>query len=110
MTATDDAALVDDLVARARAAQAAYEQGGSQRRYDRAAEAAAWAIMEPARNRRLGRERLSGVSKTIGSHIDNPHDAGTVQGQSCKSHRHGLTIKEGRNISNVPPVLREYLR
>ena len=41
------------IVERARAAQAAYETKGSQERYDRAAQAVAWAIMEPSRNRTL---------------------------------------------------------
>jgi len=42
-----------EIVARSRAAQMRYETGGSQKRYDRAAQAAAWAIMEPERNRAL---------------------------------------------------------
>ena len=42
-----------EIVARARAAQAKYEANGSQERYDRAAQAVAWAIMEPGRNRAL---------------------------------------------------------
>ncbi len=46
-------AEIDAIVARAAAAQARYEADGSQTRYDRAAQAAAWAIMEPARNRKL---------------------------------------------------------
>ncbi len=41
------------IVAQAREAQARYEAEGSQERYDRAAQAAAWAIMEPTRNREL---------------------------------------------------------
>ena len=49
MTATGIAQIVDA----SRAAQMRYEASGSQRRYDRAAQAAAWAIMEPARNREL---------------------------------------------------------
>ena len=44
---------IDVIVQRAKAAQARYETNGSQTRYDRAAQAAAWAIMEPARNREL---------------------------------------------------------
>ena len=44
---------VETVVARARAAQTRYEANGSQARYDRAAQAAAWAIMEPGRNRQL---------------------------------------------------------
>ncbi|WP_195819070.1 acylating sulfoacetaldehyde dehydrogenase [Roseobacter sp. MH60115] len=49
----DDLAEVDTIVATARAAQARFEAGGSQALYDRAALAAGWAIMEPARNRHL---------------------------------------------------------
>ncbi|MCC5956232.1 MAG: aldehyde dehydrogenase family protein [Natronohydrobacter sp.] len=44
---------VEALVLRARQAQAAFESAGSQARYDRAALAAAWAIMEPGRNAAL---------------------------------------------------------
>jgi sulfoacetaldehyde dehydrogenase len=53
MTAPDAAHQVETIVARARAAQIAFEKGGSQEIYDRAAQAAAWAIMEPTRNRHL---------------------------------------------------------
>lgn len=44
---------VDDVVARAAAAQRGYEKGATQYRYDMAAMAAAWALMEPARNDEL---------------------------------------------------------
>jgi sulfoacetaldehyde dehydrogenase len=44
---------IDALMASARAAQAGFEANGSQARYDRATQAAAWAIMEPGRNRML---------------------------------------------------------
>ncbi|MDP5085527.1 MAG: aldehyde dehydrogenase family protein [Yoonia sp.] len=53
MLTSADPSPVDALIADARAAQALYEAEGSQARYDRAAQAAAWAIMEPARNRML---------------------------------------------------------
>ncbi|MEO1140345.1 MAG: aldehyde dehydrogenase family protein [Pseudomonadota bacterium] len=53
MNAPDPIADVDAIVARARDAQARYETDGSQARYDTAAAAAAWAIMEPERNRDL---------------------------------------------------------
>lgn len=46
---------VGNLVALARQAQAEFETGGSQTRYDRAAQAAAWAIMEPGRNARIAK-------------------------------------------------------
>jgi len=41
------------MIARARKAQQSYEANGSQERFDRAAEAAAWALMEPSRNAEL---------------------------------------------------------
>lgn len=53
MNADNPIAEVEAIVARARAAQKAFEAAGSQERYDRAAQAAAWAIMEPSRNRIL---------------------------------------------------------
>ena len=53
MTAQDDIAQVAAIVARARAAQKAFEADADQARYDRAADAAAWAIMEPSRNKAL---------------------------------------------------------
>ena len=46
-------AEVESIVARARVAQGAFEAGGSQLLYDRAAQAVAWAIMEPSRNKHL---------------------------------------------------------
>ena len=48
-----DLAQINDILARARAAQQAYEEGATQERFDRAAEAVAWALMEPARNQSL---------------------------------------------------------
>jgi len=53
MTAPDEVAIVDRVIARARKAQLAFEASGSQERYDQAAQAVGWAIMEPARNRSL---------------------------------------------------------
>ena len=50
---SDDAAIVETLMERARVAQAAYERNGSQEAYDRTALAAAWALMEPSRNAEL---------------------------------------------------------
>ena len=44
---------IDVIIARARKAQQAYEASGSQERFDRAAESAAWALMEPKRNAEL---------------------------------------------------------
>jgi sulfoacetaldehyde dehydrogenase len=53
MNAPDPLAEVEAIVARARTAQTAFEAGGSQALYDRAAQAVAWAIMEPSRNQHL---------------------------------------------------------
>ena len=53
MTAQDDLEAIDQIVARARKAQVAYQTDADQTRYDRAAQAAAWAIMEQSRNRAL---------------------------------------------------------
>ncbi|MEP5154318.1 aldehyde dehydrogenase family protein [Planktotalea sp.] len=53
MNTVDPIAEVEAIVARARAAQSAFERDGSQLAYDRAAQAAAWAIMEPSRNQHL---------------------------------------------------------
>ena len=51
----DEAHIIDALVARARTAQAKFEAAGSQARYDTAALAAAWALMQPARNEELAK-------------------------------------------------------
>jgi sulfoacetaldehyde dehydrogenase len=44
---------IDSLVERARTAQQRYEATGSQQCFDKAAAAAAWALMEPSRNAEL---------------------------------------------------------
>lgn len=44
---------IDSIITRARRAQQAYEANGSQELFDRAAAAAAWALMEPGRNAEL---------------------------------------------------------
>lgn len=46
----EEEAIIDALVERARAAQVKYEAGADQTRYDTAALAAAWALMQPDRN------------------------------------------------------------
>jgi len=57
--ATDENALVDELVVRARLAQSAYAKDADQQRYDMAALAAAWAIMEPERNKALSEQAVA---------------------------------------------------
>jgi len=80
MNATDDLAIVDQIVAKARKAQAAYERTGSQEQYDLAAQAAAWAIMEPSRNRALA--ELSVQSTGLGN----------VPDKIAKNHRKTLGL------------------
>ena len=85
---TDQAiAEVEAIVARARAAQTKFEHNGSQKAYDRAAEAAAWAIMEPARNRHLAELAV----ETTG--------LGNVPDKITKNHRKTLGLM--RDIKGV---------
>ena len=78
---------VDAIVTSARAAQATYEANGSQKRYDRAAQAAAWAIMEPARNTHLAELAV----QTTG--------LGNVPDKITKNHRKTLGLM--RDISDA---------
>ncbi|TFL17836.1 aldehyde dehydrogenase family protein [Jannaschia formosa] len=71
---------VDAVVASARAAQRGYEKSGSQARYDRAALAAGWAIMEPSRNRALAEMAVA----TTG--------LGNVADKVTKNHRKTLGL------------------
>ena len=87
MTHPDSVAEIDAVVARARAAQQEYEQGGSQARYDRAAQAVGWAIMEPARNRALAELAV----QTTG--------LGNVPDKITKNHRKTLGLL--RDISTA---------
>ncbi len=80
MTVSDEALLVEEVVARARAAQVAFEAGADQARYDRAAQAAGWAIMEPDRNRQLAELAV----KTTG--------LGNVPDKIIKNHRKTLGL------------------
>jgi sulfoacetaldehyde dehydrogenase len=50
---TEVTAEIDAMIARARKAQHAFESTGNQERFDSAAKAAAWALMEPSRNAEL---------------------------------------------------------
>ena len=87
MNAPDPIAEVEAVVARARAAQKRYEAGADQARYDRAAEAAAWAIMEPDRNRALAELAV----ETTG--------LGNVPDKITKNHRKTLGLM--RDIRGV---------
>ncbi|WP_315918468.1 acylating sulfoacetaldehyde dehydrogenase [Mesorhizobium sp. SP-1A] len=85
---SDDILSVDAVIGRARVAQAAYEAHGSQRRYDLAAQAAGWAIMQPERNRRLAELAV----RTTG--------LGNVADKITKNHRKTLGLL--RDIQGVP--------
>ena len=52
---TEDIAIVDAIVERARTAQRTYEAMGSQKLFDTACQAVAWSLMEPERNAQLAK-------------------------------------------------------
>jgi sulfoacetaldehyde dehydrogenase len=83
-------AQVDALIARARAAQARFAEGADQARFDQAALAVAWAIMEPERNRILSNQavELTGL--------------GNVTDKITKNHRKTLGLI--RDIQGVKTV------
>ena len=87
MNVLDDLAEVEAIVASARAAQLRFEANGSQARYDRAAQAAAWAIMEPSRNTHLAELAV----QTTG--------LGNVPDKITKNHRKTLGLM--RDISTA---------
>ncbi|MFK7875637.1 MAG: aldehyde dehydrogenase family protein [Paracoccaceae bacterium] len=88
MTAADPVSEVTALIARSRAAQQRFETNGSQARYDRATQAVAWAIMEPARNRELAELAVT----TTG--------LGNVADKITKNHRKTLGLM--RDIAAIP--------
>ena len=87
MPADTDIQQVDDVIARARAAQAEYASNGSQQIYDNAALAAGWAIMEPARNQELATLAVSSTG------------LGNIDDKVTKNHRKTLGLL--RDIKHV---------
>jgi sulfoacetaldehyde dehydrogenase len=87
MNAPDPISELDAVIARSRTAQAEYEAGGSQERYDRAAAAVGWAIMEPVRNKTLAELAV----ETTG--------LGNVPDKIIKNHRKTLGLL--RDIQGV---------
>ena len=77
---TDAAADIQTIISRARIAQQRYEAGGSQDRFDLAAEAAAWAIMEPSRNALLSEFAVAETG------------LGNVKDKITKNHRKTLGL------------------
>lgn len=86
----EETALVDEVVARARKAQQGYALAATQARYDQAALAAAWALMEPSRNKALSELAV----KTTG--------LGNVADKIQKNHRKTLGVL--RDIKQVKTV------
>lgn len=80
-------AIIDELVARARRAQAKFEKGADQARYDTAALAAAWALMQPGRNEELATMAV----ETTG--------LGNIKDKITKNHRKTLGLL--RDIMNA---------
>ena len=80
MNASDPLSDLDAVIASARSAQKRYETEGSQKRYNRAAQAVAWAIMEPQRNQELAKLAVA----TTG--------LGNVPDKITKNHRKTLGL------------------
>ena len=73
---TEVTAEIDEIIARARKAQLAYESNGNQERFDNAARAAAWALMEPSRNSELS---AFAVAETGLGNIDDKITLKTIE-------------------------------
>lgn len=95
MNSPDPISQLDQIIARSRAAQAKYEAHGSQQRYDRAAQAVAWAIMEPARNLELAELAVA----TTG--------LGNVPDKVIKNHRKTLGLMRDIKDAKTHGVIRD---
>ena len=80
MNVQEDHAIIASIIAGARAAQKKFEIGANQTRFDQAALAAGWAIMEPQRNRTLAEVAV----KTTG--------LGTVADKMIKNHGNNAVV------------------
>ncbi len=87
MIRQDEALPVDTIISDARTAQRSYESDATQERYDCAAQAAGWAILEPGRNRALAELAV----RTTG--------LGNVRDKVLKNHRKTLGLM--RDIAGV---------
>ncbi len=86
---------VDEIVAAARHAQARFKKGADQARYDHAALAAAWTLMEPARNRELAEFAVA----TTG--------LGKVADKVAKNHRKTLGLLRDIAAVKTCGIIRE---
>ena len=71
---------VNQIIKRARIAQTDFEKNGSQEKYDTAAQAVGWAIMEPSRNKELA--TLAVLSTGLGN----------IEDKITKNHRKTLGL------------------
>ncbi len=87
--------IIDTLVARARIAQTAFEKGADQARYDNAALAIGWAIMQPDRNEEMAKLAV----ETTG--------LGNVSDKFTKNHRKTLGLLRDIQAAVTVGVLSE---
>lgn len=92
---TDQTNSMDDLFANARKAQKTFEDGANQARYDRAALAAAWALMQPDRNVELATMAV----ETTG--------LGNIADKVTKNHRKTLGLLRDIKDKKTHGVIRE---
>ena len=94
-TDEDDVSAVDALIRRAQIAQAKFEKGADQARYDNAALAAAWALMEPGRNQELAQMSV----ETTG--------LGNVADKITKNHRKTLGLLRDIKNSKTQGIIKQ---
>jgi sulfoacetaldehyde dehydrogenase len=85
--------IIDAMIIRARTAQAAFEKDANQQRYDRAALAAAWALMEPKRNEELAKMAVEQTG------------LGNVKDKITKNHRKTLGLLRDIRYSNTCGII-----
>ena len=93
----NEEAIVDSLVQKARVAQSNFEKDATQEKYDHAALAAAWALMEPSRNQELSELAV----ETTG--------LGNVKDKITKNHRKTLGLLRDIAESKTCGVISEDL-
>lgn len=94
-TVDNEIALVDAIVAKARAAQSRFETNADQAQMDRAALAAAWALMEPERNQYLSELAVA----TTG--------LGNVADKIRKNHRKTLGVLQDIQHAQTTGILQD---
>ena len=91
----DSSDIIDQVVVQARKAQRVFELGADQARYDRAAIAVGWALMEPARNAELATMAV----ETTG--------IGNIADKITKNHRKTLGLLRDIKDKTTHGVIRE---